>query len=79
MAIARGIGVGVWAAVGAVTAVLCSVGTPIVAYLGLGIAMLALIGVSTGLFIVEIWAIGKGLDEIGNAWAPVLENGEAIA
>ena len=79
VAIAMGIGVGVLAAVGAVTALLGSVGTPLVAYLGLGIAMLALIGVSTGLFIVEIWAIGKGLDEIGNAWAPVLENGETIA
>ena len=31
------------------------------------------------LFLVEIWAIGKGLDEIGQAWQPVLDNGETIA
>lgn len=79
VAIAMGIGVGILAAFGAVTALLGSVGTTLIVNLALGIAMLALIGVSAGLFIVEIWAIGKGLDEIGKAWEPVIQNGKDIA
>ena len=47
--------------------------------IGLGIAILAELGVATGLFLVEIWAIGALLDEIGEAWKPVLDNGETIA
>lgn len=31
------------------------------------------------MFIAEIWAIGEGLDEVGKAWQPVLDNGETIA
>ena len=31
------------------------------------------------MFLVEIWAVGKGLNEIGQAWQPVLDNGEQIA
>ena len=40
---------------------------------------MAELGIAAGLFLVEIWAIGKGLDEIGKAWQPVLDNGETIA
>lgn len=47
--------------------------------IAVGTAVLAELGVATGLFLVEIWAIGKGLDEIGQAWQPVLDNGETIA
>lgn len=43
--------------------------------IAVGTAVLAELGVATGLFLVEIWAIGKGLDEIGQAWQPVLDNG----
>lgn len=76
---AMGIGVGILAAVGIVTALLGSVGTPLIVNIALGTAILAELGVATGLFLVEIWAIGEGLDEIGQAWQPVLDNGETIA
>lgn len=79
VAIAMGIGVGLLGTIGVVTALLGSVGTSLIANLALGVAMLALLGVSAGLFIAEIWAIGYGLDQIGIAWQPVLDNGETIA
>lgn len=79
VAIAMGIGVSILAAVGVVTALLGSVGTPLIVNIALGTAILAELGVATGLFLVEIWAIGKGLDEIGQAWQPVLDNGETIS
>ena len=79
VAAAMGIGVGILAGVGVVTALLGSVGTPLIVNIALGTAILAELGVATGLFLVEIWAIGKGLDEIGQAWQPVLDNGETIA
>ena len=76
---AMGIGIGILAVVGIVTALLGSVGTPLIVNIALGTAILAELGIATGLFLVEIWAIGKGLDEIGQAWQPVLNNGETIA
>lgn len=76
---AMGIGIGILAIVGIVTALLGSVGTPLIVNIALGTAILAELGIATGLFLVEIWAIGKGLDEIGQAWQPVLDNGETIA
>lgn len=79
VAAAMGLGVGILAVVGAVTALLGSVGTPLIVNIALGTAILAELGVATGLFLIEIWAIGKGLDEIGKAWQPVLDNGETIA
>lgn len=79
VAIATGIGVGLLAAIGVVTALLGSVGATLIVNLALGIAMLALIGVSAGLFFAEIWAIGAGLNQIQIAWQPVFDNGEAIA
>lgn len=79
IAIAMGIGVGILAAIGVVTALLGSVGTTLIVNMALGIAILAELGIAAGLFLVEIWAIGKGLDEIGKAWEPVLSNGDSIA
>lgn len=79
VAIAMGIGVGILAGIGVVTALLGSVGTPLVVNIALGTAILAELGIAAGLFIIEIWAIGKGLDEIGKAWQPVLDNGDTIA
>lgn len=80
VAAAMGIGAGILAAVGVATALLGSAGgTSLIVNIALGTAILLELGVATGLFIVEIWAIGKGLDEIGKAWQPVLDNGETIA
>lgn len=79
VATAIGIGTGILAAVGLATAGLGSIGTSLIVKIALGTAILAELGIATGLFLVEIWAIGKGLDEIGQAWQPVLDNGEQIA
>ena len=79
IAIAMGIGVGILAAVGLVTYTLGKQGKTLAKDMLLGMAVLAEIGVAAGLFIVEIWAIGVGLDAIGKAWQPVLDNGANIA
>lgn len=77
--IAMGIGTGILVAVGVATALLGTLGGAVCGQIGIGIAILAELGVAAILFIAEIWAIGKGLDEIGKAWEPVLKNGEDIA
>lgn len=77
--LALGLGTAVIVGVGLATALLGSAGSALIGQLALGIAMLALLGVSAALFIAEIWAIGYGLNEIGIAWEPVLANGEQIA
>ena len=77
--IAMGIGTGILAAVGLITYGLGTIGTSMIVSMALGIAVLAEIGVATALFIAEIWAIGWGLEQVGEAWQPVLDNGETIA
>lgn len=79
VATAIGVGTAVLAAVGLAAYALGTGGTTVALNIGIGTAILLELGVAAGLFIVEIWAIGKGLDEIGQAWEPVLDNGEAIA
>ena len=79
VAAAMGMGVAILTTIGVVTAGLGTVGTTLIINIGIGTAILLELGVATGLFLVEIWAIGKGLDEIGQAWQPVLDNGETIA
>ena len=79
VAIALGVGTAILVAVGVATALLGTLGGKVCGQIGIGIAILAELGVAAGLFILEIWAIGKGLDEIGKAWEPVLANGEDIA
>lgn len=78
-AIAIGVGAGLLAAVGLATYGLGTLGGTAALNIGIGTLILAELGIATGLFLVEIWAIGKGLDEIGQAWQPVLDNGETIA
>lgn len=79
VATAMGIGVGILAAVGAVTAGLGSVGTTLITNLGLGLVVLTEIGIAAGLFVAEIWLVGEGLNKISEAWSPVLDNGKQVA
>ena len=79
VATAMGIGTALLVGIGVVTALLGTLGGAVCAQIGIGIAVLVELGVAALLFIAEIWAIGKGLDEIGKAWGPVLDNGEEIA
>lgn len=80
-AVASGIVLGttVIASVGLAAYALGTAGTTVAINLGIGTAILLELGIAAGLFVVEIWAIGKGLTEIGQAWQPVIENGENIA
>lgn len=79
VATAIGLGAGILGAVGLAAYALGTGGKTIAVNIGLGTTILLELGVATGLFLVEIWAVGKGLDEIGQAWQPVLDNGEQIA
>ena len=79
VAIAMGIGTGVLVVVGAICYALGTAGTAVALNIAIGAAILLELGVAAALFIAEIWLIGKGLDEIGKAWQPVLDNGETIA
>ena len=79
VAAAMGIGVGILVAVGLVANALGKSGKTLVVDIAIGMAVLAELGVAAGLFIAEIWAIGWGLDEVGKAWQPVIDNGENIA
>ena len=79
VATAMGVGVGLLAAVGVATALLGSVGKPLITNIALGTLILAELGVATILFVAEILVIGLLLDEVGKAWEPVLEKGGTIA
>lgn len=79
VAIALGIGTTLLAAIGTATYYLGTGGGQLAANMGIGTGVLAEVGVAAGLFITEIWAIGFGLEKIGEAWQPVLDNGENIA
>lgn len=79
VATAIGLGAGILGAVGLAAYALGTGGKTIAVNIGIGTAILLELGVATGLFLVEIWAVGEGLDEIGQAWQPVLDNGEEIA
>ena len=82
IATAIGVGTGVLVAIGAVTALLgvatTATGGALPLAIALGTAILLEMGIATGLFIAEIWAIGDGLNAVGEAWQPVLDNGETI-
>lgn len=78
VAIAMGVGTAILGAVGLIAYALGKSGTTLVTNMAFGMLVLAEIGVAAALFIAEIWAIGWGLNEIGIAWEPVLNNGDTI-
>lgn len=77
-AIAIGVGTTIIVAVGLATYGLGTLGAPVAGQIGIGIGILAELSIATDLFLAEIWAVGKLLDEIGKAWQPVLDNGNTI-
>ena len=79
VAIAVGVGTGLLAGIGAACYALGSLGGAVALNIGIGTLILLELGVAAALFLAEIWGIGKALDEIGQAWQPVLDNGETIA
>lgn len=78
VAIAIGVGTGLIAAVGLATYGLGTLGKTAALNIGIGTAILAELGIATGLFLLEIWGIGKGLDEIRQAWQPVIDNASTV-
>ena len=80
VATAVGIGTGILIAIGVAVALLGKIGgTKLIAPLGLGTAILAEIGVAAILFVAEIWAIGALLNQVYEAWKPVMDNGGEVA
>lgn len=79
VALAMGIGTTLLAAIGTATAVLGSFAGILAGNIALGTAVLLEVGVATALFVAEILGIGLLLEQVGIAWQPVLDNGEAIA
>ena len=47
--------------------------------LAFGIAVIAEVIVAVGLIVLAIWGLGKGLEQVGIAWQPVIDNGTNIA
>ena len=78
VAIAVGVGTGLLVGIGAACYALGALGGKAALNIGIGTLILLELGIATTLFLAEIWAVGKGLDEIGKAWQPVLDNGETI-
>lgn len=79
IAIAMGVGTGLLAAIGVAAGLLGMIASAVALNIALGAAILLEIGVVAAIFLVEIWAIGKALEVIGEAWQPVIDNGETIA
>lgn len=73
------LGTAVLAAIGGAAYALGTQGVPVAVNIGLGTAILAEVGIAAGLFIIEIWAVGEGLQKVLDAWKPVLDNGEETA
>ena len=78
IAIAMVIGTALLVGIGFATAALGKMGKPLIVNIGIGTLILAELGVATGLFLAEILGIGLLLQQIGEAWQPVLDNGETI-
>lgn len=71
-------GTGIIALVGLAIYALGKSGTELVKDIGIGLLVLAEIELATALFIGGIWAIGWGLQQILDAWIPVLSYGDLV-
>lgn len=47
--------------------------------LGMGIVIIGEVAAAAALVVGAVWVLGKELDAVGEAWQPVIENGETIA
>lgn len=65
-------------AIGVVTGALGTVGKTLVVSMGVGTLILAEISLATDLFIAEIIVVGTMLQKVGDAWKPVIQNGDTI-
>ncbi len=79
VAIGMGIGTALLVGIGVATALLGKLGKTTIVDIALGTLILVEMGVATILFTAEIIVIGKLLEEVGEAWKPVLKDGETIA
>lgn len=72
------LGAGLLATIGFATNELGKQGKTMAVNVAIGTAILAEIGVATGLFVLEIAAIGLGLQKVAEAWAPVMSQGNTV-
>ncbi len=78
-AIAIGMGAALLVVVGLACAAMGGIGGgTLAAWMGIGIAILAEMSIATDLFLAEVWIIGILLQKVGEAWQPVLDNGDTI-
>lgn len=47
--------------------------------MGMGILIIGEAAIAAGLIVAAIWGIGALLEQVGEAWQPVIENGETVA
>lgn len=64
--------------VGTATSTMTSKMTNLAKDLGLGLAIIAEVAAAAVLFVGAIWVLGEELEQVGIAWAPVIENRDAI-
>ena len=60
------------------TSALTSKLTNLVKNLGLGLVVIAEVAVAAGLIVGAIWGLGLMLQQVGEAWQPVLDNGKTV-
>lgn len=72
------LGAGLLATIGFATNELGKQGKTMAVNVAIGTAVLAEIGVATGLFVLEIAAIGLGLQKVAEAWTPVMSQGNIV-
>ena len=75
---ALGRGVAILALVGVLIYALGEAGKDLALKMGIGALVLLEVGVATGLFIAEVWAIGWGFQQVLDAWIPVLQYGDLV-